>query len=203
MPPQSVAVPHSELLGRCHRHSQVIAALGGVEARLQKLVAELVMMRLFDDFQEAIAGIAFRLACGTAYADGTRPTLLTAPAKSTAQARSLYETFGRTKPQYAKWSKAGYINDTTKYVLEPSDPFTVACSAHGNVIAEMQSVRNRIAHANAKSRAGYAQVVKQRYGATRNNVSPGTLLISSRFSPVLLEQYLISCRVIAKACARA
>jgi hypothetical protein len=195
-------VPHSELLSKCDRHTQVIIGLEEANARLQKLVAELVMMRLFDDFQEAIAGIALRLACGTPYADGTLPTLLTSPAKSTIKARALYETFGRTRQQYAKWSKAAFINETTRHVLDPSEPFTAACLAHGSVIAEMQVVRNRIAHANATSRAAYAKVVKRWYGAKRNNVSPGTLLLSPRFSPILLEQYLISCRVIATACAK-
>jgi hypothetical protein len=181
----------------------VISGLGGADAHLQKLVAELVMVRLFDEFQEAITGIAVRLACGTPYADGTAPTLLTSPARSTIKARALYETFGRSKPQRARWSKAAFINETTKYVLDPSEPFTVACSAHGSVIAEMQGVRNRIAHANATSRAAYARIVKQWYGASRNNVSPGTLLLSPRFSPRVVERYLISCRVIATACARA
>jgi hypothetical protein len=102
VPSQSVAVPHSELLSRCSRHSLVISGLGGVDARLQKLLAELVLMRLFDEFQEAIAGIAFRLACGTPYVDGTVPTLLTSPAKSTSGARVLYETFGRPKTRAPK-----------------------------------------------------------------------------------------------------
>lgn len=160
-------------------------------------------MRLFDEFQEAIAGIALRLACGTPYVDGTLPTLLTLAAKSTSSARALYETFGRSKSQPPKWSKVSFINDTTKYVLDASDPFRAACSANALVIAEMQAVRNRITHANARSRAAFATVVKRRYGAKRNNVSPGTLLLSPRFSPTLLEQYLVTCRVIATACAKA
>jgi hypothetical protein len=181
----------------------VIGGLGAIDARLQKLLAELVMMRLFDEFQEAIAGIALRLACGTPYADGTVPTLLTSPAKSASSARALYETFGRPKSQPPKWSKVSFINDTTKYVLDASDPFRAACSANALVIAEMQAVRNRIAHANARSRAAFAVVVKRRYGAKRNSVSPGTLLLSPRFSPTLLEQYVVTCRVIATACAKA
>jgi len=170
---------------------------------LQKLLAELVMMRLFDDFQEAIGGVACRLACGTPYRDGSLPILLTAPAKSTLGARDLFETFGRPKRQYVKWSKTTYINETTKYVLDSANPFTAACNANALIISEMQAVRNRIAHANANSRAAFSAIVQRHYGAKLNNVSPGMLLLSSRFSPTLLEQYVATCRVITKTCARA
>lgn len=160
------------------------------------------MMRLFDEFQEAIAGVALRLACGTRYADGTSPNLLTSPAKSTSGARRLYETFGRPKPVPVRWSKATYINKTTMYVLDSSDPFTAVCNANALIIAEMQAVRNRIAHANANSRAAFSTVVQKRYGAKLNNVSPGMLLLSTRFAPTILDEYLTASRVIIRACSR-
>jgi hypothetical protein len=185
------------------RHDQVIQGLVGAEPRLQRLVAELIMIRLFDEFQEAIAGVALRLACGTRYADGTAPALLTTPARSTAGAFQLFENFGRPKPRSPKWSRAGFISETTRYVLDRTDTFCAVCNAHGGVIAEMQAVRNRIAHANANSRAAYALVVMRHYGAPLNHVSPGVLLRSPRFSPPLLERYVAACRVIARDCARA
>lgn len=203
MPPQNVAVPLGEFLQRTSRHRQVIVGLGGIAIGLQKLVAELVMMRLFDDFQEAIAGVAFRLACGTPYADGTAPVLLTTPAKSTSSARDLYENHDRTKPQRVKWSKVTFINDTTRHVLDPGNPFVLACNANATIISEMQAVRNRIAHANANSRSAFSLVVQRRYGARLNNVSPGMLLLTSRFTPTLLEQYVGTCRAIIRSCARA
>jgi hypothetical protein len=202
VPAQNVAVPYSEFVQRCARHNQIIVGLSSVDVRLQKLLAELVMMRLFDEFQEAISGVAMRLACGTPYADGTIPSLLTAPARSTTGARELFQTHGRPKEKAAKWSRTRFINETTKYVLDPKDPFTVACTANALVISEMQAVRNRIAHANAKSRAAFSQVVQRHYGAQLNNVSPGLLLLSPRFSPTLLTRYVAACRVITKACAR-
>ncbi|MDQ1700534.1 MAG: hypothetical protein QOG34_2397 [Frankiaceae bacterium] len=161
------------------------------------------MMRLFDEFQEALAGVAYRLACGTPYVDGSLPTLLTAPANSTAAARDLFENHGRAKPQYVKWSKVTFINDTIKHVISGTDPFSLACNANANVISEMQAVRNRIAHKNTGSRAGFAKVVRSRYGAALNSMSPGLLLLTPKFSPPLLHQYVASCRLIAKDCARA
>jgi hypothetical protein len=181
----------------------VIQGIRLIEPGLQKLVAELVMMRLFDEFQDALSGIAQRLACGTPYADGTPPSLLTAAAKSTAGARLLFEQYGRAKPRPAKWSRTKFINETTKHVLNATEPFTLACIANALVISEMQAVRNRIAHKNASSRAAFAPVVQRHYGAKLNNVTPGLLLLSPRFSPTLLERYVIACRVIATGCARA
>jgi len=181
----------------------VIHGLGQIEVRLRKLLAELVMLRLFDEFQDAIAGIALRLACGTPYADGTAPTLLTAPARSIPGARQLYETVGRPKQVNLRWSKTAFINDATRYVLDPSNAFNGVCNANALAISEMRAIRNRIAHSNAKSRAAFAQVVRRRYGATLNHMSPGLLLMSPRYSPTLLEQYVGACRTITKGCAKA
>lgn len=199
----NVAVPHGEFVARCKRHSQVIAGLPQVEAKLQKLLAELVMMRLFDEFQESISGIALRLACGAPYADGRLPNLLTSAAASTIQARDLFENHGRPKRKFVKWSRADYINDTTKYVIDRTDPFTVTCSGHGVILREMQAIRNRIAHNNKSSRAAFSAVVQRRYGAKLNHVTPGLLLLTPRFTPTLLDQYLLACQIISKSCARA
>jgi hypothetical protein len=181
----------------------VIQGLSQIEIRLRKLLAELVMLRLFDEFQEAIEGVALRLACGAPYVDGTIPALLTTPARSISGARQLYETFERPKQANLRWSKTSFINDATKYVLDSSNAFNAVCNANALAISEMRAIRNRIAHSNAKSRAAFAQVVQRHYGATLNHVSPGMLLISTRSSPTLLEQYLGACRAITKGCAKA
>lgn len=202
MPTPNVSVPHAEFERRCARHNAIVSGLSQVEPRLQKLLAELVMMRLFDEFQEAIAGVAMRLACGTTYGDGTVPTLLTNPAKSTDGARYLFENHGRQKRQGVRWSKTSFINETTKYVIDAQDPFVAACSANALAISEMQAIRNRIAHSNANSRKAFAIVVKRYYGASLNHISPGLLLLSQKQSPRLLDRYLTGSRVIVKACAR-
>ena len=159
-------------------------------------------MRLFDEFQEALAGIALRLACGAPYVDGSAPTLLLPAARSTAGARILYEQHGRAKNKYMKWSRVSFINDTTKYVLDPSNAFLAVCSANALVISEMQAIRNRIAHRNTNSGTAFATVVGRHYGARLNAVSPGLLLLSPRFAPSMLETYIASCRVIIKECSK-
>jgi hypothetical protein len=101
-----------------------------------------------------------------------------------------------------KWSKVSYINETTRYVLDVNNVFLTVCSANALVISEMQAVRNRIAHRNANSRAAFATVVVRHYGANLNNVSPGLLLLSSRFTPTMLERYIAACRLIIRDCTR-
>src|SRR5687768_16655867 len=51
VPSQNTAVPHNEFVARSARHDQIVAGLGDVDVKLQKLLAELVMMRLFDELQ--------------------------------------------------------------------------------------------------------------------------------------------------------
>lgn len=203
MPSPNVAVPHREFATRTHRLNEVVGGLKGVDPPLQRMVAELVMLRLFDELQEGLLGVATRLACGAAYVDGTRPKLLTAPATSTQRAEELFKNFNRTKTVTLRWSKAKYIVDATQFVLDPGDPFVHACTTNGSVLAEMRVVRNRIAHANAGTRSAYAKVIRQHYGAKVNGLAPGTFLRSPRFHPTKLEQYLGFARVIVRGCARA
>lgn len=181
----------------------MVAGLPSVSPTLQRLIAELVMMRMFDELMEALSGVAVRLACGAPYADGSAPSLLVPPASTTINAIYLFEHHNRSRRQYVKWSRAAYINDTTRYVIDPSDSFRVACSRHGGILGEMQGVRNRIAHGNGNARTAFGRVVLRRYGASLNHVTPGMLLITPRFSPILLFQYITAARVIAKDCARA
>jgi hypothetical protein len=161
------------------------------------------MMRLFDEFQEALAGTALRLACGAPYADGSAPALLTAPARSSAGAVTLYEQYGRLRGSRMKWSKTSFINETTKFVLDVNETFRAVCSANALVISEMQAIRNRIAHRNRNARSAFAIVVGRHYGANINTVTPGLMLLSPRFAPTMLERYIASCRVIIKNCCKA
>jgi hypothetical protein len=203
MPAANVRVPHEVFMGRSQRHQTVLAGLSNAPANIQRLVAELVVMRLFDEFMEAISGVALRLACGAPYVDGTGPLLLAPPAASTTSALDMFENLNRSSHNYAKWSKATFINETTKHVLDPADHFTRTCSNHGAVIQEMQRVRNRIGHSGSTARSNFSRVVFQHYVAHLNHVTPGMLLLSTRFKPSLLSRYISSARTIVKDCARA
>lgn len=187
---------------RSARHSQVSAGLPQIDPKLQRLLAELVMLRLVDEFQEAISGIAARLACGAVYADGSAATLLTAPAGSVSGAITLFENHVRSNRKFAKWSRVDFIAETTKNVLSPANAFIGACTANSLTISEMQAVRNRIAHGGQNARMAFRTVVVRRYGAALNHVSPGLLLLSPRFAPCLLDQYIAACRLIVRNCSK-
>ena len=187
---------------RCNRHHNVLVDLPLASPRLQQYVAELVMIRLFDEFQEALAGIATRLVCGASYLDGSQPSPILS-VHSTSAAQTLMKTYGRSRPTELRWSKATFINGNTQFVLPGAEYFTTVVSANGTIIAEMQAVRNRIAHKNTNSMNAFMTVVARRYGARRPNVSPGLLLLTPRFTPTLLEQYLLATQIIARSCVRA
>lgn len=203
MPKSNVRVPREEFEQRCQRHYQVLAGLAEVDPKLQKLIAELMLIRLFDELQEAISGIALRLASGAKYCDGSTPALLVPSARSAASARNLFECQDRVKRRPCKWSRVSFINETTKYVLDESDNFREAIGNYALIVAEMQKIRNRIAHANASSRREFQKVVRNYYGAARNQVTPGLLLVSPRNSPTLISAFVTASRMLVRDCAGA
>ena len=115
----------------------------------------------------------------------------------------MMRTHNRQRPTDLKWSKASYISDNVRHVVASGDHFTRTLGNHGAIIAEMQAVRNRIAHRNDNSRRAFNRVVVQRYGGNKNNVTPGLLLLTPRFQPRVLDEYIVSCRAIVKAAIKA
>jgi hypothetical protein len=69
---------------------------------------------------------------------------------------------------------------------------------NSTLIDEMRNVRNRIAHNNPASRVKYQLVVRRHYGAEQKHISPGTLLLTDRFAPRLIDQYLVQSKVLVK-----
>lgn len=203
MPARSLRVPHAWFVQQNAKHMGIAGALPTLEPNLQKALAEMLLIRLFDDLQEAVAGIAYRLACGSPYIDGTPAGLLSAQARSNDGARTLFEWHNRGRHQHVKWSRAKYIKDTVQHVIDPGDPFVRACDSHALILSEMQAVRNRIAHRNPTSRAKFNVVLGRYYGGTPRGVTPGLLLLASRAAPPPLYRYLAVTRVIVKDCARA
>lgn len=201
MPAPSIGVPLKEFNRRNATYVQIAGALGQLTPNFQRLVAEMLLVRLFDDLQESLAGVAYRLACGALYLNGNAPTLLVPAARSATAARALYESQGRQgRQRYCKWSRSSYINETTRYVLDPTETFNGACAQHSLVLSEMQAVRNRIAHKNAASKSRFDPIVRRYYGGNPRGITPGALLLSSRKVPNLLSTYLVASRVLVKDC---
>ena len=175
--------------------SSLVSNLNNLPPYHQKLVAEIVLLRLFSLLENAIVSISTKIACNANYLDGSHPVLLT-NASSLNSAIYLFKTHGRAKPkQQLRWTKASDIKNNVEFVIDISDNFYRIIGNNGSFLSEIRKVRNRIAHNNSDSRRKYRDVVRQYYGAYLNNITPGYLLITNRRNPIILDQYIISARV--------
>lgn len=176
--------------------------LQGLEPKLQKVVAEVVHLRLYTLFENLVSTVPAKLATGAMFLDGSAPQIVLR-ARSAQGASKLFHTHGRAKPKYQlRWSKAKDIKDNVRYVIASTDNYVLVIDRYGSLIDEMRRVRNRIAHNNSQSRSNYRTVVKRYYGAYLNHINPGTLLLSQRRSPCLLEQYIRKSQILATALVR-
>jgi hypothetical protein len=164
----------------------------------RKAVVEIALLRGFDLLQGMFLSIAVKLVCGAEYLDGSKASLLM-PARSQATALITMSHHGRTRPKNRmQWSKASEIRDNCKFVIQSTEHFLTTLVFHSTLIDEMRNVRNRIAHNNSDSRRKYQLMVRRHYGAQMKHISPGMLLLSDRFTPRLIDQYLAQSKVLVK-----
>jgi hypothetical protein len=83
-------------------------------------------------------------------------------------------------------------------VIPTREHFLITLAFHTILIDEMRKIRNRIAHNNPSSRMMYQTVVRRYYGAEQKHISPGTLLLSTQFTPRLIDQYLSKSKILVK-----
>lgn len=172
--------------------------LNYLPAKYQKLVAEIVLLRLFYLLENTFISIACKVVCGAQYLDGSNPNVLIS-CRTIQSAKAQMENHGRAKPRHnLKWSKASEIKENLKYVLDHHDHFVKIVDIHGTLIDEVRRVRNRIAHNNQTSRNNYQVIVRRYYGARLNGLTPGNFLISSRYSPNILHQYLAKSKILVR-----
>ena len=169
----------------------------------QKVVAEIISIRLFDLLQNTIKSITLKILCGALYLDGSAPSVLQL-ARNRSQAINNMSCYSRPQAMNnLRWSKVAYIKENIRYVLAPTDHLVRILDAHGSLVSEVRSVRNRVAHNNKKSRENYRIVVRRHYGDFLNAITPGTLLLSPRKQPTLLDQYLMKSRILIKELVKA
>lgn len=170
--------------------------------RFQNFIAEMVMLRLFSIFESSVAELAYKLAAGASYTNGTLPAL-SVRANSMNGSRGLFLSHGRTKSrQNLQWTKASYIRESVRYVMPDTEMFVFNVRAHGAVIEEMRRVRNVLGHQTPSARQLYKRVLRQEYGANVQ-VAPGAFLLSTNRNPTSkLNSYLASTRLILADAAR-
>jgi hypothetical protein len=82
--------------------------------------------------------------------------------------------------------------------MAPADPLFATLDKHEAMYEEMRCIRNHIAHRNSGTRAKFRSVVEQYYGVYVHAITPGTLLLTDRNHPKLLDQYIIAARVMVR-----
>ena len=179
------------------------AHISPLPPKYRKLIAEIILLRAFSVFEESVLLVACKLVCGADYCDGSKPLILVS-AGSAADAEDKMRNYGRRKPRTnLSWTRATEIKENLRYLIHAKDHFIAIIDQHGAFVDEVRRVRNRIAHNNPNSRKAYRVVVRRYYGAYLNSISPGTLLLSDKRSPVLIEQYLTKCRILMKHLVKA
>ena len=169
----------------------------------QKVVAEIIILRLFDLLQNVIKSTTVKIICRARYIDGSNPLLLE-PARSSQEALSKMKSHNRRKPRTdLRWSKVKDIKENVRHLINISDHFVTVLDIHASFIEEVRRVRTRIAHNNLASRKNYRLVVRIHYGAFVNSITPGILLLSPRRKPTLIEQYLRKARILVKEMVKA
>jgi hypothetical protein len=165
----------------------------------QRLIAEIVMLRYFAVFEEAIASAAMRIACGVQYVDGSAPVLLH-HSRTIAQAELNMRTLGRVRPlRYLKWTNSVDIKGNVKFVLDGAESFVTVIASYSAQIDEMRVVRNHIAHQNSDTRRKYNTVLSARYGGGVTNIAAGCFLLTNRWTPCILRQYFQTAEIILRA----
>lgn len=181
----------------------LVGQLTTVDGVPRQYIAELIAVRTFSLFETVVEESACQFICGASYCDGTRPTLRRErPTKGFRNALVAMRIFGRTEPRLLRWNKPGEIASNMEHLFPSTEHFVASLKGHASFVADLRKIRNHIAHGNPGTRRGFQEVVYNRYGA-RVGVTPGQLLLSSRFSPTLIETLCRQNSIILKTAIRA
>ncbi|WP_139019151.1 hypothetical protein [Acidovorax radicis] len=173
-----------------------------LDAKYQHIISEMIMLRLFSVFEDAVAEIAFKIVAGAIYTNGKIPAV-SIKARRFSESRALLLTYGRSKPESnLKWTKAQYIKQSVEYIISVNESYIVNAQAHGQIIDEMRRVRNFLAHNTKTAKADFKVIVRQTYGANVS-ISVGAFLTSTRRSNISnIEKYMTASKAIISSLAR-
>jgi hypothetical protein len=183
----------------------LVSQLTTIETRLpRQYVAELIVVRLFSLFEAIVEDSACRMVCGARYCDGTSPNLLRPrPTRSFEQARDAMRKFGRTNQRNElRWNRANEIVSNLENLFSRNEHFVATLLGHGIFISDLRKVRNHIAHGTKDTYQDFQAVVSNLYGARVPGLTPGKILLSSRFKPILVERFCRQTHTILSAALR-
>ena len=169
----------------------LISELEGLPPAHQKLIAELIIIKLAVGLENCLSQGFYRLASGQADLKGDLLVRHSHPS-TIAAAKSELLAGCRNSP----WLNTSDTCKCLEKVVVASDPILSRIRRHGNTVSSIRKIRNHVAHKNRNSSTKFGDVVRQVYGARLNSISPGTLLLTKRAgSRPLCQQLIIGARV--------
>lgn len=199
----NLAVDWRDFDGEIKALAALMPSLQSLPIGHRKLVAEIVLIRLFLLLENTTRSVCCKLLCGANYMDGLTP-LRNVNARSATHANTLMCTHGRAKPKrFAEWTQTSDIRDNLAFTMQGADPFFAHMLNYGTLWTDLRFARNHIAHRNEGTRQNFHKLLVKHYGGVKRGVSPGVLLLKPQpGGTVLLNTYLVSCRIFMKGLVR-
>ena len=198
-----LAVDYRDFVQQTNRLLDLRLNIAPLHPRYQKLVAEVLFLRVFGLVERTIESITLKILCGARYMDASWPLVLIG-ANSALEARYNMTTVGRRRPLfYLKWTQVAEIKKNVVHLIDPAEVFIGTLDLYNSYIEEMRHVRNHIAHRTSSTRAKFKPIVRAYYGAYLNSITPGALLLSPRWAPTLFDRYVGTARILMRDLVRA
>jgi hypothetical protein len=112
--------------------------------------------------------------------------------------------YGRASPRNElRWTRAREIALNLEMLFGRNEHFVGILLGYGGFISDLRKIRNHIAHGNDGTYKRFQEVVSRHYGADVPGLTPGRMLLSSRFNPILVEQLCRQTQVVLKTALKA
>lgn len=198
----NLVVDWKEFRSKSSDLDSLLSPISALPPRHRKLIAEIVLVRLFLLVENTIQSISAKVLCGADYLDGTTPKRLV-KGKSVRHAYELMRTHSRSKPKRVlSWVQSDEIRDNMGKTLNTTDPYFSTIMNHGGLLTDMRFVRNHIVHGNNGSRLNFQKLVRNRYGGLKSGISPGIILLTPKLNPPLLQEFLKGSRLLIRSLVR-
>lgn len=181
------------------RLSALLGSVGAISPGYRKLIAEMLLLRLSIQLENTLKIIYCKICSGAPYLDGTIANL-TDCQRSIKSAIHAMQTKSRLRDRSnLPWNDGSEIRTNIEHIVSANDHCVTIMLNYASYLTEIRSVRNHIAHKNGGSRSKYKNVILRHYGARLNNITPGTLLLSTRpRNGPLIEYYIKTARIMIK-----
>jgi hypothetical protein len=197
-----LAVDWKEFCSQTLNLGSLLDPISTLPVHHRKLIAEIVLVRLFLLIENSVQSICAKILCGASYLDNTSPQC-SIKARSASHACDLMRTHSRQKPKRElNWAQSPEIRDNMVTTLQGTDPLFTTVMNHGTLLTDMRYIRNHIVHNNTGSRKNFQKLVRKHYGGLRKGISPGILLLTPKLAPSLLQQFFIESRIFIKSLVR-